>query len=71
MPVPGRTAIRLTPRQREILALLGQGVVVRGIAAQLGLSEATVRNHVRILLRRLDCHSQLEAVAWAREWRLL
>ncbi|HLI58100.1 MAG TPA: LuxR C-terminal-related transcriptional regulator [Solirubrobacteraceae bacterium] len=62
---------RLSPRQREILRLLADGVRARGIAARLGLSEATVRNHIRSLLRRLDCHSQLQAVARAREEHLL
>ena len=37
----------------------------REIAARLGIAEATVRNHIRITLRKLDCHSQLEAVAVA------
>lgn len=63
--------IRLSPRQREVLALISDGVRAREIAARLGLSQTTVRNHIRGLLRRLDCHSQLEAVARAREWRLL
>jgi DNA-binding NarL/FixJ family response regulator len=62
---------RLSPRQREILTLLDQGIVVRAIAVRLGLTESTVRNHVSALLRRLGCHSQLEAVARARQWRLL
>ncbi len=62
---------RLSPRQGEILALLGQGIVVRDIAARLGLCETTVRNHIKTMLRRLGCHSQLEAVARAREWGLL
>jgi len=47
------------------------GVRAKEIAARLGLAETTVRNHIRLLLRRLECHSQLEAVARAREWRLL
>jgi DNA-binding NarL/FixJ family response regulator len=63
--------VRLSPRQREVLVLLSGGVRVKEIAARLGLSETTVRNHVRLLLRGLECHSQLEAVARAREWRLL
>ncbi len=65
------TAIQLSPRQREILGLLAQGIVVRRIAAKLGLSETTVRNHIRVTLRRLDCHSQLEAVAIARRLHLV
>lgn len=62
---------RLSPRQQEILLLLGHGIRVREIAARLDLSETTVRNHVRELLRRTGCHSQLEAVARAHEWQLL
>ena len=62
---------RLSPRQQEVLGLMAAGVRVKGIALQLGLSETTVRNHVRGLLQRLGCHSQLEAVARAREWHLL
>ena len=61
----------LSPRQREVLALLALGVKARGIALRLGLSETTVRNHIAEILRRLGCHSQLEAVARAREWRLV
>lgn len=61
----------LSPRQREILDLLGEGVHAREIAARLGLSEPTVRNHIQVLLRKLGCHSQLEAVAVARRSGLL
>ncbi len=56
----------LTRRQREILHLLVEGVRVRQIAVRLTLSETTVRNHVRAILRELGAHSQLEAVARAR-----
>ena len=38
---------------------------------QLGLAEATVRNHIRLVLRKLGCHSQLEAVAVAFRLDLL
>jgi DNA-binding CsgD family transcriptional regulator len=60
----------LTRRQREILHLLVEGVRVKQIAARLTLSETTVRNHVRAILRELDAHSQLEAVARAHELSL-
>jgi PAS domain S-box-containing protein len=62
---------RLTPRQREILALLAEGTPVKTVARKLGLMETTVRNHVRLLLVALDAHSQLEAVARARAFGLL
>lgn len=61
----------LTPRQREILRLLVQGVRAKQIAAQLTLSETTVRNHIRAILRELGAHSQLEAVARARTLSLI
>jgi DNA-binding CsgD family transcriptional regulator len=48
-----------------VLELLADGVPAREIAVRLGLAEATVRNHIRIVLRKLACHSQLQAVAVA------
>ena len=56
----------LTPRQREILLLLAQGVRARQIAARLMLSETTVRNHIQAILLALGVHSPLEAAARAR-----
>lgn len=61
----------LTPRQTEILRLLATGVGTREIASRLSVSPATVRNHVRTILVRLDCHSRLEAIAVARQRGLL
>jgi PAS domain S-box-containing protein len=61
----------LTPRQHEILRLLGQGMTTTQIAVRLGLAEETVRNHVRAVLRALDSHSRLQAVAVARRYGLL
>ena len=61
----------LTRRQQEILAFLCDGIPVRQIGRRLGLSEVTVRNHVRGILGRLECHSQLEAVAKARRIGLI
>lgn len=61
----------LTPRQLEVVQLLAQGVRAAGIAARLGVSASTARNHIRGALRRLGCHSQLEAVAEARRRHLL
>ena len=56
----------LSPRQHEVLRLLAAGKVAKQIAVELGISEATVRNHIRDTHRRLGAHSQLEAVAIAR-----
>jgi len=61
----------LTPRQAEVLALLAGGKPASEIGGELFLSEATVRNHIRALLLALGAHSQLEALARAREAGLL
>jgi PAS domain S-box-containing protein len=56
----------LTPRQAEVLAMLEHGRSTAQIASELHLSQETVRNHVRHLLRALGVNSRLEAVAMAR-----
>jgi DNA-binding CsgD family transcriptional regulator len=61
----------LTPRQRQVLELVAEGIPAKVIAARLGLAPPTVRNHIRALLQHLDAHSQLEAVATARRRGLL
>ncbi|HWJ44840.1 MAG TPA: LuxR C-terminal-related transcriptional regulator [Gaiellaceae bacterium] len=57
---------RLTPRQLDVLRLLAEGTAARAIAVKLGLTEPTVRNHIRATLLELGAHSQLEAVFRAR-----
>jgi DNA-binding CsgD family transcriptional regulator len=61
----------LTPRQYEVLRHLGEGCSTRDIAAEMGISEETVRNHVRGILKVLRAHSRLEAVAIAHAEGLL
>lgn len=61
----------LTRRQHTVLAMLTDGKQARRIAAELQLSEMTVRNHIRAILRELGCTSQLGAVAKARRLGLV
>jgi PAS domain S-box-containing protein len=61
----------LTPRQTEVLRLLGQGASTDQIAAMLHLSRETVRNHIRRILSALGAHSRLEAVVLAQRQGLL
>lgn len=61
----------LTPREREILGLMADGNDNRAIASELGIAYGTVRTHVRSLLEKLESSSRLQAVATARERRLL
>lgn len=63
--------VHLTPREREVLGLLGRAQDARRIARDLGVSLHTVRGYVKTLLHKLDAHSQLEAVVRARELGLL
>ena len=55
----------LTPREREILRLLAEGLANREIAAQLGLSDHTVKFHLRAVFSKLGAHSRTEAVSLA------
>jgi len=61
---------RLTPRQRDVLRLLARGRSTEQIATELHLSVETVRNHIRRLLRALNAHSRIEAVAIGRAYAL-
>lgn len=53
----------LSPREREVLDLLSQGLPVGAIVTDLGVAETTVRSHIRSIRRKLDVGSQLAAVA--------
>jgi len=61
----------LTPRERQILGLIGEGLANRAIADRLTLSLNTVRTHVQTVLTKLGAHSKLEAVALATRSGLL
>ncbi|KRT77721.1 MAG: hypothetical protein XU14_C0006G0015 [Armatimonadetes bacterium CSP1-3] len=61
----------LSPRQTTILKLLASGAGTRAIARTLGISPATVRNHIQQIMVALQAHSRLEAVVQALQRRLL
>jgi DNA-binding NarL/FixJ family response regulator len=61
----------LTAREQDVLGLLGTGLDVRRVAQELGISQNTCRGHVKSVLAKLDCHSQLEAVVVATRLGLL
>ncbi len=67
-PVPGP---RLTVREMEVLRLVARGMNNRDIAADLFISENTVKNHVRNILEKLQLHSRMEAVIYAVREKLL
>jgi two-component system nitrate/nitrite response regulator NarL len=57
----------LTPREREILCHLSEGQSNKVIARNLGISDGTVKLHVKSILRKLDVHSRVEAAVMAVE----
>ncbi|MEV7192618.1 LuxR C-terminal-related transcriptional regulator [Streptomyces sp. NPDC093510] len=66
---PGRTedhgeAHALTPRQLQVALLVADGLTNRQIAHRLDIAEWTVVNHVRHVMRKLECTSRVQ-VAWA------
>jgi DNA-binding NarL/FixJ family response regulator len=58
---------RLTPRERDVLALVGRGLANQEIARELHLSEGTVKAHVSSILRGLDVHNRVQAAITAYE----
>ncbi|MDX3320985.1 response regulator [Streptomyces violaceoruber] len=66
-PAPGDAARQplpddLTPREREVLALIGQGLSNRGIAEKLFISEATVKTHINNLFAKAHIRDRADAV---------
>lgn len=57
----------LTPREGEILSLLAEGQSNKVIARNLGISDGTVKLHVKAILRKLSVHSRVEAAVMAVE----
>ena len=62
---------RLTAREIDILQRVAQGRLNREIAAVLGISEHTVRSHIRDILDKLQMHSRMEAAMYAVRQRLI
>jgi DNA-binding CsgD family transcriptional regulator len=63
--------VALTPRERELLDGLEEGLRFKQIARRLDISEATAKTHARHLFRKLDATSRAEAVHAARLCGLL
>lgn len=71
-PAPGAISpfAELTPREMEILCLLAEGQSNKVIARNLGISDGTVKLHVKAILRKLNVHSRVEAAVRAVEENL-
>jgi DNA-binding NarL/FixJ family response regulator len=58
------TSLDLTPREREILTLIGQGFSNQQIAEQLVIEVGTVKNHVHNILHKLNVTDRQTAAAY-------
>src|SRR5438093_5693424 len=56
---------QLTPREREVLALVGRGYANKRIARELGIAEKTVKVHVSNVLRKLGVADRTQAALFA------
>lgn len=67
----GEAAPTLTPRQRDVLKHLSQGLPTKLIARELGLSEYTIKEHIASIFQALHVHNRTEAVIRASRLMLL
>lgn len=61
----------LTSRELEIVKLIAQGKTNKEVARKLGITEATVKVHVKNLLKKLSLKSRVEAALWAVSNKLI
>jgi two-component system, NarL family, nitrate/nitrite response regulator NarL len=59
--------VHLTPRQREVIDLISEGMSNKKIAAELHISVHTVKSHIRYIMKKLELNTRLQIAAWARD----
>jgi two-component system nitrate/nitrite response regulator NarL len=67
---PGVQLAQLTSREVQILQCVAQGKSNKNIARELALADATVKVHVKNLLRKISLRSRVEAAVWVLENKL-
>ena len=67
VPRAAPPSTNLTPREREVLALVGSGLSNKVIAIRLGISEATVKAHLTRIYQQIGVSDRTQAALWARE----
>jgi two-component system nitrate/nitrite response regulator NarL len=66
-PAAAETANRLSPREAQILRHLTQGASNKLIARELGLAEATIKVHLKAILRKAKVANRTQAAMWAQQ----
>jgi DNA-binding NarL/FixJ family response regulator len=59
------TSVRMTPREREVINLIAQGMSNKDIARTLHIATHTVKSHVRNIMEKLTLHTRLQIAAYA------
>jgi DNA-binding NarL/FixJ family response regulator len=67
LPTGRNSDPQLSPREREILALVAEGMPNKQIARRLGITEHTVKIHLGNVFRRIGVSDRTSAALWARE----
>ena len=58
--------VRMTPREREVIELIGEGFSNKEIAQRLNIAAHTVKSHVRNVMEKLALHTRLQIAAYSR-----
>jgi DNA-binding NarL/FixJ family response regulator len=60
-------AVHMTPREREVIALIADGMSNKEIARRMDVANHTVKSHVRNIMEKLALHSRLQIAAYAHQ----
>ena len=63
---PGLDAVRMTSRERQVIALIAEGQSNKQIARSLNVATETVKSHVRNIMDKLALRTRLQIAAYAR-----
>jgi DNA-binding NarL/FixJ family response regulator len=58
-------AVRMTPRERQVIDLIGEGLSNKEIATRLNIATHTVKSHVRNVMEKLALHTRLQIAAYS------
>jgi DNA-binding NarL/FixJ family response regulator len=64
-PARALESVRMTPREREVINLIAEGLSNKEIAARLHITTHTVKSHVRNVMEKLTLHTRLQIAAYA------
>jgi DNA-binding NarL/FixJ family response regulator len=63
-------SVGITPREREVISLIAEGLTNKGIAGRLHIATPTVKSHVRNIMEKLALRTRLQIAAYAHRLRL-